>query len=100
MRPTHQPPGCKPCPWCGRTDGLRIEDRVDIAAGRQAWCPRPLRRCYNDPAIRAQHPPQQVSRAPGREPSAQELDRMIAEQRAALPLWWDAETQKLTRGHE
>lgn len=56
--------------------------------------------CYNTPGLRDLYPPLQVARPPGQEPSAAELDRMIAEQRAALPPWWDAETRKLTGGQE
>lgn len=57
---------------------------------------RPLRArglcgtCYVKPGVRAMFPAEQASGWAG-EPTAEQLDRLEAEQRAKLPRWWRKE---------
>ena len=53
--------------------------------------------CYRTPAIRALYPTYLKGpggAACGREPTAEELERTIAEQMKALPEWWDHDLER------
>lgn len=48
-------------------------------------------RCYNNPRIRQQYPStSKFSRRMDHEPTAEEVERMVAEQMENLPDWWPA----------
>lgn len=76
------------------TDCLHCREPAGVNV-RRGLC----RRCYTTAAIRRKYP-RDESRAPGREPTEEELDAMIAEQRANLPPWWDAETRRMNGGDD
>ena len=52
-------------------------------------------RCYFTPAVRSLYPAR-VVRPFAHEPTMDELEALIAEQRKCLPAWWDSETERAT----
>ena len=50
--------------------------------------------CYYTPGVKELYPPTSKY-APTGEPTAAEVEALIAEQSANLPDWWDAETRAL-----
>lgn len=76
--------GRKPCQHCGTEGGY----------------PRGLcYRCYSDKDIRSQYgsdSPAFVYSQRG-EPTAEEVERCVAEQMQCLPEWWDSESRRMAR---
>ncbi len=60
--------------------------------------------CYKDRTIRDQYPseskynPKRFGFKADHEPTEEELEATIAEQRQCLPAWWDEETRRMLGG--
>lgn len=56
------------------------------------------RECYNTPEILGLYKAMTTGWPKGYEPTEEELEVVIAEQRQCLPDWWEQDEQKMGRG--